>query len=359
MFPPAYLLNDDMITTAISQRSFDNSWMSPLANRGDSQIPQGVVLDLCVTCPTTVRLSTGAAVAVDYVQLRLSVAVAGSVSAELVAVSRDGANSIIGTLTTNLIGIPVAFECSQGVYGSILLGFIPTVPAQVTYDSARISDDLIIFHDLPSNGHSLRALTINTTNNDQVVSSITVPLVENKSIELDPGVMGELDGDACLQLSYDPTIINPWMLSQPEDEVSATRGIQVIGGARAVKAKDTVSVKISYAGEPVAVVGYPSDDNAQLAVIDTSDVVSACDVVDPVDDYVGPYSYHEGVQVLDELYADSSTARDIERLFMRSYGWGVSESLEKPTGCVTLADPDDAFDKVEAENEEDEQYDEI
>lgn len=368
-----------MITTILSQRSFNNSWASPITEKGNNPVPTGVVVDICVTYSLASLGLTTYGNGIE-VYLQVSTDVGGKLTAAISARNLpNGGHVLLGSLSECTVGVPVAFDCIPGVHCSALFGFIPKVTQPTTYDDTRISDDLIIVHDntlgARETNRKVEIVNLIKRGDSDWSEVVVVPLVSDARLELGHGIVGSMQPSGVLEVENDPDVYDPETADQYSMEFCSQKLIKTLGGARADKSGTTVKMYIQYNGEPVPVVGYPAADDAQLAVLQTHEIVTACDVVDPIDDYIGPNSPHDGVQVLDALYVSDltpdvgssilpGTQRNVTYLFHRTYGWGVSEKLRPPDkdainpetgepygedfdwmkGCESLATTDTKFD---------------
>ena len=356
-----------MITTILSQRSFSNSWVSLADTKGNNPIPHGVITDICVTCPEyltdddIVRSISGILIQLTvYPDDYIAVSLFAELAYDPTKLRILGSASELRT-----VGVPVALDCDAGVYASVLLGFIPKVTQATVYDACRVSEDLVVKHSLyVSEEHQYRQLELISVDANEIETHTTTAMRSDKTLKLSPEVSAGVEpledtGDspkANVALSYNAAVVDSSALQLESTTLSQRRLIKVLGGIKAVVPKESIKLTITYQDELVPVCGVPSNDDAQMAILHTAGsaicepaeegeellTVTPCDPIDPIDLYVGPHSFHEGVQVLDSIYVDGE--RDITKLFTRSYGWATSEILEKPTGCESLAQIDPKFD---------------
>lgn len=107
-----------MISTAQSQRTFDNSWAI-----GDiSGMPSGVILDMSFSLPSYREVYlTGFSVSAGSITVYFRSFEDGSSDS-----SDSSADNLVASVTTSVVGVPVGFtNTADGVFGTILFGRIP------------------------------------------------------------------------------------------------------------------------------------------------------------------------------------------------------------------------------------------
>lgn len=338
-----------MITTILSQRSFNNSWVSA-SSEHTGDVPSGVFVDISVSCPALLNDKQVTGIYISALTLDTD----HTISCSLVADLLDADPVIIGELraTKDDTKAPTAFSCTSGIYASVLLGYIPEVSNRTVYKDIPISKDLLLLY-TPEASPQPRHVVIEDDD-----TSYSLTLTKDMHVVLDPGLQGSLDG-ATLSLQLDDELL-PTDALVPEvlETVTAEQMLlRELNGAAATKPADTVYLSIKYGDSQLSARGYPDKRSAQWAVIESYGKVDACDLDDPIDAYIGLNAIGDGEsgdipqpqQVLDKLY--DKGVRDVEQLFTRTYGWiQAKDTTNLSTGRDSLCSYDAYFDEQEDEN---------